>query len=64
MMAYHDGYTPVGGFVANMQSFGTRGISFGMNAFTMVFGCLLGAGWGVYLVNFGEGYCDVPSAYK
>ncbi|KAK5807974.1 hypothetical protein F5H01DRAFT_67373 [Linnemannia elongata] len=64
MMAYHNGYTPVGGFVANMQSYGARGIFSGINAFTMVVGCLLGAGWGVYLVLFGEGYCDVPPAGK
>lgn len=64
MMSYHNGYTPAGGFVASMQSLGTRGIFFGMNIFTMIVGCLLGAGWGVYLVLFGEGYCDVPPANK
>ncbi|KAF9118757.1 hypothetical protein BGX30_004333 [Mortierella sp. GBA39] len=41
MMAYHNGYTPSGGFVANMQSYGTRA---GMSASSMAVGCLLGAG--------------------
>lgn len=42
MMAYHEGYAPIDGFVARMQARGERGVRGGFNKYTVVLGALAG----------------------
>lgn len=60
MMACHQGYTPAGGWVAMMQSIGTKGFIVGFNPSVMIISCALGLVGGGYVALFYEGYCEVP----
>lgn len=60
MMAFHRGYTPVGGVVAHMQSAGTRGGQAGFQQPIIILGCIFGALLGSYYGLFVERFCGAP----
>ncbi|KAK3809682.1 MAG: hypothetical protein J3R72DRAFT_464159 [Linnemannia gamsii] len=61
-MAYYDGYIPVGGFMATMQSIGSMGSDAAFNRFVVVPGCFLGMALGGYWAIYRDYVCnaDIP----
>ena len=51
-MAFHAGYTPIGGFVATMQSIGSVGLKAGFNWVTVIIGAILGGLVGEYITIY------------
>lgn len=58
MMAYHEGYVPIGGFVASMQSAGERGLEGGFNKYTVVLGALAGMALNGYVAIYHHHVCS------
>ncbi|KAI9232384.1 MAG: hypothetical protein BYD32DRAFT_165872 [Podila humilis] len=54
-----DGYIPIGGFVATMQSLGTMGIYAGLNVITITIGCIAGMSLGGYKALYIDDFCGI-----
>jgi hypothetical protein len=51
-MAFHAGYTPIGGFVATMQRIGTMGMHAGFNMTTVKIGGICGIIIGIWCYTY------------
>lgn len=58
MMAYHDGYVPVDGFVARMQARGEMGFLGGYNKYTIALGALVGMVFNAYVAIHRDHFCS------
>ncbi|KAK3809324.1 MAG: hypothetical protein J3Q66DRAFT_353523 [Benniella sp.] len=59
LMARHNGYVPINGFVSNMQRMGEKGWQAGFNPGTIILGCILGLCFGGFLALSVHDVCSV-----